>query len=203
MPIFIPVSLALGILAYVLLFFVDNRMVLLATSIITPIAILNFVALGDLRLSAIVIGGFCLLALLLLVIVRLRPWPLILPALIVTGLAGSFLLMMFVGALFRGDDFGEGTDPHELELYELSSPDGRWRLHAEENNQGALGGDFYLKVGRRYFFGLIEYERTIYFHGFGVRPKVAWLNNRTVSIDNHRLDILDDPMLNGRNLENL
>lgn len=189
MLIVIPLAIAVGFLAYISIVFSKKPMVIFISSLIVPVTVLSVVLQTNFAPIADILGVLVLLGLLYPIFVRLRPWPLILTALIPPVLASGLIAFSLLVAAFPL--LGPGSDK---ELYRLNSPDKSWPARARETDN-VLDGNFHLYVSQKYLFGLIKHERQIYLGHFGERPGVRWLDNETLSIDNHTLEVATDPEL--------
>jgi hypothetical protein len=75
---------------------------------------------------------------------------------------------------------------------EVASPSGEWTFEGEEVDEGALGGSVTISA-RRVCCVMVERSRPVYFGGWGARPTIAWIDERTVAIDGRPLDLYLDP----------
>lgn len=69
------------------------------------------------------------------------------------------------------------------------SPNGVYRTVAIDSDQGALGGDTYVKLEEIYF-GIIKRDMKTLYHGnWGEKPEIKWVDNSTVKIDGRDMNI--------------
>lgn len=70
-----------------------------------------------------------------------------------------------------------------------NSPNDIYRVVVIDSDQGALGGDTYIKLEAIYF-GIIKRDIKTLYHGrWGEKPKVIWVDNNIVNIDGRDMNI--------------
>jgi len=105
-----------------------------------------------------------------------------------------YMLVLTLGYVLSGFmafvDIGKDTV-----LNQTYSPDKKFRIDVIDSDQGALGGDTYVDLYKEYF-NLVQQKIKIIYHGpYGDKPKVKWLDNENVIINESiKLNIHNSPM---------
>lgn len=70
-----------------------------------------------------------------------------------------------------------------------TSPNYTYRVVVIDSDQGALGGDTYIKLEEIYFEIMKRDIKTLYHGGWGEKPKAIWVDNNIVNIDGRDMNI--------------
>lgn len=99
------------------------------------------------------------------------------------GVIGIYLNFLF-------GDFGKNTT-----LSSEYSLDRQYRVDVDDADQGALGGDTYIRLYSIYFDTFEKYNRNIYHGGCGDKPTVRWVDNENIEINGSiEINIRNSPM---------
>jgi hypothetical protein len=69
------------------------------------------------------------------------------------------------------------------------SPNGIYRAVTMDSDQGALGGDTFVNLDEMYFGIIKKNIKTLYHGHWGEKPRVIWVDNNNVKIDEKNMNI--------------
>jgi hypothetical protein len=101
---------------------------------------------------------------------------------------------IFLGVIFIVLSAALGSFGRNTIITSNYSSDRQHRVDAIDSDQGALGGDTFIRLYSIHFNIVQRYKRNIYHGTWGEKPKIEWIDNQNININGNIINIKNSLM---------